>query len=71
LGQCTAREDANPSFTYSDERAARVACQWVEEVQRADLCVECGECLEKCPQHIDIPEWLARAHELLAGEQSG
>jgi hypothetical protein len=25
---------------------------------QASLCVECGECLERCPQHIDIPERL-------------
>ena len=25
------------------------------EVQYASLCVQCGECLEKCPQNIDIP----------------
>ncbi len=25
----------------------------------ANLCVECGECLEKCPQKIEIPERLA------------
>jgi predicted aldo/keto reductase-like oxidoreductase len=24
----------------------------------ADNCIECGECLEKCPQNIDIPERL-------------
>ncbi len=33
--------------------------------QRADKCVECGECLEKCPQKIEIPEWLKKAHEAL------
>jgi len=30
--------------------------------QRADSCLECGECLEKCPQKIDIPEWLKKIH---------
>jgi predicted aldo/keto reductase-like oxidoreductase len=33
--------------------------------QRADKCIECGECLEKCPQNIDIPEWLKKAHAAL------
>jgi predicted aldo/keto reductase-like oxidoreductase len=30
--------------------------------QRADKCTECGECLEKCPQHIQIPDWLKKVH---------
>ena len=29
---------------------------------RADKCTECGECLEKCPQHIEIPDWLKKVH---------
>lgn len=29
----------------------------------ASQCVECGECLEKCPQHIDIPEVLSSIAE--------
>jgi predicted aldo/keto reductase-like oxidoreductase len=33
--------------------------------QRADRCIECGECLKACPQKISIPEWLKKAHELL------
>ncbi len=36
--------------------------------QRADNCVECGECEEKCPQHIDIREHLKQAHALLYKE---
>jgi len=32
--------------------------------ERADRCVECGTCVELCPQQIDIPAELARAHEL-------
>jgi predicted aldo/keto reductase-like oxidoreductase len=37
----------------------------INEDQRADNCVECGECVEKCPQNIDIPAWLKKAHEFL------
>ncbi len=31
----------------------------------ASACVECGECLEKCPQGIEIIEQLKKAHEVL------
>ena len=32
----------------------------------ATACVECGECLEKCPQNIEIIDQLKIAHELLS-----
>jgi len=38
----------------------------LKEEQRADQCVECGECVDACPQNIPIPEWLQKAHALLA-----
>jgi predicted aldo/keto reductase-like oxidoreductase len=31
----------------------------------ASACVECGECLEKCPQGIEIIDQLKKAHEML------
>ena len=33
----------------------------------ASLCVECGECVDKCPQHLQIPQLLAAAAETLEG----
>ncbi len=30
--------------------------------QKADKCINCGICMEKCPQHINIPAWLGKAH---------
>jgi predicted aldo/keto reductase-like oxidoreductase len=32
----------------------------------ASACVECGECLEKCPQGIEIIDQLKKAHEALS-----
>jgi predicted aldo/keto reductase-like oxidoreductase len=33
--------------------------------QKADNCQECGQCLEACPQKIEIPDWLKKAHAAL------
>jgi uncharacterized protein len=38
---------------------------WVRG-KKADACVECGTCEEKCPQHIPIRQQLAEAHEALS-----
>jgi len=36
---------------------------------RADNCVQCGQCMTHCPQHINIPEKLAEIHaEIMAIE---
>jgi predicted aldo/keto reductase-like oxidoreductase len=59
----------NNAVMYGDEQRARMFYSWLDENQRANLCIECGECLEKCPQGIEIPDWLAKAHELLCQEE--
>jgi hypothetical protein len=33
----------------------------------ADKCTNCGECVPKCPQNIDIPKDLQTAHNTLKG----
>jgi uncharacterized protein len=55
----------NDGIMYADEQHARMSYAWLDENQRADMCIECGECLEKCPQGIDIPDWLKKAHRVL------
>ncbi|MFX1490162.1 MAG: aldo/keto reductase [Promethearchaeota archaeon] len=36
-----------------------------EEVEgAATLCIQCGECLDKCPQQIDIPSYMEKANAL-------
>jgi predicted aldo/keto reductase-like oxidoreductase len=32
---------------------------------RAAVCVQCGECEEKCPQRIPISAWMPVIHEVL------
>jgi uncharacterized protein len=42
----------------------------ISEGEEADgsavLCIECGECLDKCPQQIDIPEYMKKAVAILS-----
>ncbi len=36
----------------------------------ATLCIQCGECLDKCPQQIDIPDFMERANEIFENGKS-
>lgn len=56
------------SVMYNDERIGKFRYNGpfgIDQDKRADKCVECGECLEKCPQKIQIPDWLKTAHEAM------
>jgi len=58
----------NEAIMYDDPRSARMLYRGpngLREEQRADKCINCGECLEACPQNIPVPEWLEKAEELL------
>jgi predicted aldo/keto reductase-like oxidoreductase len=60
----------NDLMMYGDEnRAQMVYNAFMKEDERANLCIECGDCLDKCPQMIEIPDWLAKAHEVLCQEE--
>jgi predicted aldo/keto reductase-like oxidoreductase len=51
-------EDPRTALSYASPRG-------FPPEQRADQCKECGECVEKCPQQINIPEQLKKAHAAL------
>lgn len=60
----------NEVTAYAEPRAAMsyASPMGLPQEQRADHCQECGECTEKCPQQIDIPTQLKKAHaELTKG----
>jgi len=38
---------------------------FLNDNNRANNCTECGECLAKCPQQIEIIKWLKEAHKVL------
>ena len=60
----------NDYLMYGDENRSRLFYSWLDEKMRADQCIECGECLDKCPQHIEIPDWLKKAHDVLSQKQA-
>lgn len=42
-----------------------------EEVEgAATLCIQCGECLDKCPQQIEIPDFMEKANALFEKGES-
>lgn len=48
-----------------NDKGARVRYfRLLNESQRASACIQCGECLEKCPQQIPIPDELDHVVEI-------
>jgi predicted aldo/keto reductase-like oxidoreductase len=45
----------NELMMYGDENRAQMVYNWLAEDERANLCIECGECLEKCPHAFIAP----------------
>jgi predicted aldo/keto reductase-like oxidoreductase len=54
----------------NDQHAQMVYNNFIQAEERADNCIECGECLEQCPQQIEIPDWLAKVHAVLCQEEA-
>jgi uncharacterized protein len=55
----------NDAVMYDDMRQGQFMYNspfGLPQDHRADACVDCGECIAKCPQKIEIPEWLKKAH---------
>jgi len=56
----------NRHSMYKDDNYAKWAYGSAKkEGKSADMCVECGECLPKCPQYIEIPTQLGNFEEYL------
>jgi len=56
----------NDTHMYQNlDRAQFVYRVFWSENERADNCTACGECVEKCPQGIDIPAWMEKAQAYL------
>ena len=54
------------AFDELEGNSKRYRKGYVSEDKGADSCIACGECLTKCPQHIDIINSLEEAHRVLS-----
>ena len=61
----------NEATMYNAVDRSRFAYhQWIREEERANCCLQCGECEAKCPQGIKIMDWLEKADVLLGDKAS-
>jgi len=61
----------NQAIMFNVPEHGRYAyANWLEEAERADNCLACGECETKCPQHIAIIEWLEKADRYLSAAKA-
>jgi predicted aldo/keto reductase-like oxidoreductase len=56
----------NQAAMFNDIDQSRFAyAHFVPDVQKAANCIQCDECLSKCPQHIPISTWMPVVEEVL------
>jgi hypothetical protein len=61
----------NDGKMYDKIEQARGIYGWLSKEQNAgaDACLQCGECEDKCPQHLPIGDWLSVVHGVLGEGQ--
>ena len=52
------------NLTKTQEEIEKKKSEGEEFDGAAALCIQCGECLEKCPQQIEIPDFMEKANEI-------
>ena len=55
----------NEGAIYEKPEQARRSYEFLDDEKRADACVACLECEDKCPQTIPISDWMVHVHEVL------
>jgi hypothetical protein len=60
------------AFMYDDaahQRSMYIDPMMFNPASRGDKCTECGECVERCPQKLPVPELLQKAHAYLTEKE--
>ncbi len=60
-------EKSNPNYSKQQAEFAKQYREHFKAEVRANQCMDCEECLKKCPQGIRIPNQLARINDILRG----
>lgn len=56
----------NDGIIYNDLNSSSLKYNnFFDKSKRADLCIHCKECEEKCPQKIPISDWMTKIHKKL------
>ncbi len=56
----------NDGIIYNDLKSSSIKYNnFFDKTKRADICIQCRECEEKCPQKIPISEWMTKIHKEL------
>lgn len=62
----------NEAIMFEDPEGGKRTYQWfVSQKASASFCIECGECLPKCPQSLEIPHLLRQVHSLGSAPPDG
>ncbi len=57
----------NNGIIYDEMNGARFTyLRFMDENERANLCIQCRTCKEKCPQNINISDWMPKIHSVLS-----
>jgi len=60
----------NAGFVYDNTAWPLREYGFFKPEERASACIRCGECVEKCPQHIPIADLMPRVDEVLTGDRA-
>jgi predicted aldo/keto reductase-like oxidoreductase len=60
----------NRIAVFDDLEGTRLTYKtFVKEEERAENCIQCGECLSKCPQQLPISDWMPVIEDVLMNEK--